>query len=46
MRNSEFIAVEEMKKGRGRLKIKLVEVVKNDMLIKKVLKSTTLDGIE
>ena len=46
MRNSEFIQVEEMKKGKGRLKIKLVEVIKNDMLIKKVLKTTTLDRIE
>ena len=42
MKNTEFIQVEETKKGIGRLKIKLVEVVKKDMLIKKVLKTTTL----
>jgi hypothetical protein len=35
-----------MKQDRGRPKIKLVEVVKNDMSIKEVTGSMTLDRIE
>jgi hypothetical protein len=46
VRKSELIQVEGTKKGRGRPKITLIEVVKNDMLIKKVTESMTSDRIE
>ena len=36
VRKSEFIQVKGTKKGRGRPKITLVEVIKNDMSIKEV----------
>ena len=45
-RKSEFIQVEGKKKGRGRPKITLVEVIKNDMLIKGVIENMTLDRVE
>lgn len=43
VRISELIEVEGMKKGQSKAKITLVEVVNNDMSIKKVLESMTLD---
>ena len=43
---SELIQVEGTKKGRGRPKIKLVEVIKKDMLINEVTESMTLDRVE
>ena len=46
IRKSEFIQVEGKKKGRGRPKITLVEVIKNDMLIKGVIENMTLDRVE
>ena len=46
VRKSEFIQVKGTKKGRGRPKITLVEVIKNDMSIKEVTQCMTLDGIE
>ena len=46
VRKSEFIQVEETKKGRGRPKIILVEVIKNDMSINGVIKSMNLDKAE
>ena len=45
MRKSELIQVEGTKKGRGRPKITLIEVVKKDMLIKKITKSMTPNRI-
>ena len=45
-RKSEFIQVEGKKKGRGRPKITLVEVIKNDMLINGVIENMTLDRVE
>jgi len=44
--NGELIQVEEMQRGRGRPKIALVELIKNDMSIKEVTKSMTLHRIE
>jgi len=41
-----LIQVEGTKKGRGRPKIKLVEVIKKDMLINEVTESMTLDRVE
>ena len=35
-----------MRKGRGRLKITLVEIIKNDILIKKVTENMISDRIE
>ena len=46
VRKSEFIQVKGTKKGWGRPKITLVEVIKNDMSIKEVTQCMTLDGIE
>jgi len=46
MRKSGWILVERMKKVRGIPKITLVEIVKKDMLIKKVIESMTLYRIE
>jgi hypothetical protein len=37
MRKSEFIQVEGMKKSRGRHKITLIEVLKREISIKKVI---------
>ena len=45
LRKSELIQVEGMKKGRGRSKIALVEVIKKDMSIWKVREIMTLDRI-
>ncbi len=44
VRKSELI--QKKKRGRGRPKITIVEVVKNDMSIKEVTESMTLDRIE
>ena len=41
IRKSEFIQVEGKKKGRGRPKITLVEVIKKDMPNRKVIESMT-----
>ena len=46
VRKSELIQVEGMKKGRGRPKIILVQVIKKDMTIKEVTKSMTIDRVE
>ena len=46
VKKSELIKLKQWKKGRGRPKITLVEVVKNDMLIKEVTESIALDEIE
>ena len=46
MRKSELIKVEWTKKSRGRPKITLGEVVKNDMWIKDVIESMILGRIE
>jgi hypothetical protein len=46
VRKSKLIQVEWKKKGRGRPKTILVEVVKTDMSIKKITKSMNLDRIE
>ena len=46
MRKSGWILVERTKKVRGIPKITLVEIVKKDMLIKKVIESMTLYRIE
>ena len=46
MRKSGWILVERTKKVRGIPKITLVEMVKKDMLIKKVIESMTLYRIE
>ena len=43
MSKSELVQVEGMNKGRERPNITIVEVVKNDMSIKKVIESMTLD---
>ena len=43
---SELIQIEEMKKGKGRPKITLVEVAKEEISIKVVTKSMFLDRIE
>ena len=44
VRKSDYIQVERRKKGRGRPKIILVKVVKNDVSIKEVTLSVILDG--
>ena len=44
VRKSEYIQVERRKKRRGRLKITLVKIVKNDMSIKEVTLSVIFDG--
>ena len=44
-RKSELIQVMGMKKYKGRQKIILVEIVKNDMSIKEVIESMILDRI-
>ena len=44
VRKSDYIQVERRKKGRGRPKITLVKVVKNDVSIKEVTLSVILDG--
>ena len=46
VRKRKLIQVEWKKKGRGRPKTTLVEVVKTDMSIKKMTKSMNLDRIE
>ena len=46
VRNNELIQVEGTKKGRVRQKTTLIEVVKNDLLIKKITKSMILDRTE
>ena len=46
VKKSELIQVEVMKKGRGRPKIILVQVIKKDMTIKEVTKSMTIDRVE
>ena len=46
IRKSEFIQVEGKKKGRGRPKITLVEVIKKYMSITGVTESMTLDRVE
>ncbi len=46
VRKSELIQVKRTKKGEGRPKITLIEVVKNDMLINNITESMTLDRIE
>ena len=46
IRKSELIQVEGMKRGIGKPKITLVEVIKEDMSIKEVTKKITLDRIE
>ena len=46
IRKSELIQVEGTKKGRGRPKITLVDVVKKDMSIKEVTEAMTTDRIE
>lgn len=46
MRKSGWILVERTKKVRGIPKITLVEMVKKDMLIKKVIESMTLYRID
>jgi hypothetical protein len=46
VRKSELIQVEGMKKGRGRPKIALIELVKKDMSIMKITKGMILDRIE
>ena len=43
---SELIQIEEMKKGKGRPKITLVEVAKEEISNKVVTKSMLLDRIE
>ena len=40
-----FGQVEGTKKGRGRPKIILIEVIKKDMSIKKVTKNMTMDNV-
>ena len=45
-KNSEFLQVEVMNKGRERPKITSVEVVKDDISIKEVTKSMTSNKIE
>ena len=44
VRKSDYIQVERRKKGRGRPKITLVKIVKNDVSIKEVTLSVILDG--
>ena len=46
MQKSELIQVEGTEKDRERIKITLVEVVKNDMSIKEATEKMTLDMIE
>ena len=46
VRNSELIQVEGTKRGRGRQKITLVEVIKKDMSIRELIESMTSDRIE
>ena len=46
VRNNELIQVEGTKKGRVRQKTTLIEVVKNDLLIKKITESMILDRTE
>ena len=46
VRKGELIQVEWMKKGRRRPKLTLEKVVKNDMLIKEVTNSMTLNKIK
>ena len=46
VRNNELIQVERTKKGRVRQKTTLIEVVKNDLLIKKITESMILDRTE
>ena len=46
MRKSELIQVKGTQRVRGRPKITLVELIKNEISIEKVRESTTLDRIE
>ena len=46
VRKSELIIVEGTKKGRRRPKITLVEVIKNDISIKRVTESMPFDRVE
>lgn len=46
VRNNELIQLEGTKKGRVRQKTTLIEVVKNDLLIKKITESMILDRTE
>ena len=46
MRKSELIQVKGTQRARGRPKITLVELIKNEISIEKVRKSMTLDRIE
>ena len=46
VKKSELIKLKQWKKGRRRPKITLVEVLKNDVLIKEVTESIALDEIE
>ena len=45
LRKSELIQVMGMRKYKGRQKLTLVEIVKNDMSIKEVIESMILDRI-
>jgi len=42
-KKSELVQVEGIKKGRGRPKLTLVEVIKRDLSIKKITKNMTLN---
>ena len=44
--NSELIQVKGTKRGRGRQKITLVEVIKKDMSIRELIENMTSDRIE
>ncbi len=46
VRNNELIQVEGTKKGRVRQKTTLIEVVKNDLSIKKITENMILDRTE
>ena len=46
LRNSELIQVKGTQRVRGRPKITLVELIKNEISIEKVRESMTLDRIE
>ena len=46
VRKSELIRVKGMKKGRGRPRIALIELVKKDMSIMKITKGMISDRIE
>lgn len=46
IKKNGLIQVEEMKKERGRPKITLVDMIKNDISIKGVTKNITIDRVE